>query len=235
MYFWVGGENNVANNIGYDFEGGEFFAMPSTGSNYEPITAAATINPLEWHNIMFKFYSDRSTYEASAILYLDGVEVLRFDDDDASFELPYNAGTQNFPLLFRTFGVKADYTNWVIGDINFNWVNSRTPDFVPTCDHVWGDWTTVTPAQVGVAGLEKRVCTLCGAEETRVTDPLPEPPAGVRGDANGDGIVNTKDIKALKNFVVGNGDIAEANCDLNGDGVVNAKDLKLLKTMVVNG
>ena len=39
----------------------------------------------------------------------------------------------------------------------------------------------------------------------------------------------------LWHSIVGNGEIAEANCDLNGDGVVNAKDLKALKTMVVNG
>ncbi len=233
MYFWVGGENNVANNIGYDFEGGEFFAMPSTGSNYEPITAAATINPGEWHNIMFKFYSDRSTYEAAAILYLDGVEVLRFDNDDASFELPYNAGTQNFPLLFRTFGVKADYTNWVIGDYDFNWINSRTPAYVPPCNHVWGAWVVTTPAQVGVAGLKTRTCTLCGATETEVIDPLP-PVTIVVGDANGDGVVNIKDIKAFKNFLVGNGEVTEANCDVNNDGAVNAKDLKALKSLVVN-
>ena len=235
MYFWVGGESNVANNIGYDFDGGEFFMAPSTGSNYTPLTQAYELKADTWYNITFKFYSNRSTYEAYAKLFVNGVEILTFDNDDASFELPYNAGTQNFPLLFRTFGVKADYTNWAVGDINFEWINFRTPDNVEPHEHVWGDWTTVTPAQVGVAGLEKRVCQLCGAEETRVIDPLPEPPVGVRGDANGDGVVNVKDIKALKNFIVGNGEIAEANCDLNGDGVVNAKDLKALKTMVVNG
>lgn len=235
MYFWVGGESNVANNIGYDFDGGEFFMAPSTGSNYTPLTQAYELKADTWYNITFKFYSNRSTYEAYAKLFVNGAEILTFDNDDASFELPYNAGTQNFPLLFRTFGVKADYTNWAVGDINFEWINFRTPDNVEPHEHVWGDWTTVTPAQVGVAGLEKRVCQLCGAEETRVIDPLPEPPVGVRGDANGDGVVNVKDIKALKNFIVGNGEIAEANCDLNGDGVVNAKDLKALKTMVVNG
>ena len=234
MYFWVGGENNVSNNIGYDFEGGEFYMTPSSCTSYEPKTAAAAINPGEWHNIMFKYYSNTSTYEAWAALYLDGVEVLKFDDDDASFELPYNSGTQNFPLLFRTFGVKADYTNWVIGDVNFNWINSRTPAYVPPCNHVWGNWTTVTPAQVGVAGLEKRVCTLCGAEETRVIDPLPEPPAGLRGDCDGDGVVNVKDLKALKAYMVGNGDVNTVNADIDGDGFVNAKDVRALKALLAN-
>ena len=235
IYFWIGGENNVANDIGYDFGGEEFFARPSSGSNYEPRTAAASIPAGEWHNVMFKYRHDTSAYEAYAELYLDGQLILEFHDDDSSFELPYNAGTQYFPLLFRTFGVKADYTNWVIGDYNFNWVTSRTPENAEPCNHVWGGWTTVTPAQVGVAGLEKRVCTLCGAEETRAIDPLP-PVNVVPGDCDGDGYVTIKDVKTLKNYIVGNVDnINELNADVDGDGFINTKDLRLIKAMVANG
>ncbi|MGI6221116.1 MAG: cell wall-binding repeat-containing protein [Coriobacteriales bacterium] len=37
-------------------------------------------------------------------------------------------------------------------------------------EHVWGEWTTVTPPTAGVDGLEKRVCSACDAEETH---PIP--------------------------------------------------------------
>ncbi len=234
MYFWVGGENNVANNIGYDFEGGEFFAMPSSGSNYEPVTNAVALQAHKWYNITFKYYSNRDTYEAYAKLYLNGQEVLCFDDDDASFELPYNAGTQYFPLLFRTFGVKADYTNWTIGDVNFMWTTPRTPvDDVQPCVHQWGAWSIVTPAQVGVAGLKTRTCALCGETESEVIPPL-DPTPVVPGDANGDGVVNIKDVKAAKAYIVGDGDVNIANADLNGDGRVDARDLKLIKQLVAD-
>lgn len=49
---------------------------------------------------------------------------------------------------------------------------SSEPSDLP-CSHVFGSWETVIAAEEGVAGLEKQVCTLCGEEETRETDPLP--------------------------------------------------------------
>ena len=33
--------------------------------------------------------------------------------------------------------------------------------------HTYGGWTVIQPAACGTAGAEKRVCTVCGAEETR--------------------------------------------------------------------
>ena len=37
--------------------------------------------------------------------------------------------------------------------------------------HNWGDWTLVTAAGATTPGSEKRVCSRCGEEETRATDP----------------------------------------------------------------
>jgi|GEM_PF-2496797 hypothetical protein len=237
FYFWVGGNSNVGNNIGYDFETNEFYAEPSTGTNYDRISGAASLPVGEWHNVMFKFYSNSSTFESYAALYLDGVEKMRFDGDDASFELPYDANTQYFPLLFRTFGVKADYTNFVIGDINFNWLASRTPENAEPHEHVWGEWVVTTPAQVGVPGVETRTCSVCGATETRATDPLPVITI-VEGDVNGDGKVNGKDLLLMKKRIIGDvtdNDIVVDNSDLNGDGKINSKDVKLLRARIANG
>ena len=44
-----------------------------------------------------------------------------------------------------------------------------TSDLVQTtdsCDHAFGDWETVIPAQEEKEGLKKRICTRCGTEET---------------------------------------------------------------------
>ncbi len=40
------------------------------------------------------------------------------------------------------------------------------------CDHVFGDWTTVTEPTCTTAGQEKRVCTLCGYTQTHTLDAL---------------------------------------------------------------
>ena len=51
---------------------------------------------------------------------------------------------------------------------------SRETHTVPAKGHTWGAWETVTPATEDETGLEKRVCTACGEEETRVLPALGE-------------------------------------------------------------
>ena len=42
----------------------------------------------------------------------------------------------------------------------------------PPCDHVWGEWEVVEEATYEKEGLERRVCSLCNIEETRVIPKL---------------------------------------------------------------
>lgn len=59
-------------------------------------------------------------------------------------------------------------------------------------DHSFGAWYVVTPAQIGVAGLEQRDCTYgCGTNEQREIPPLEED-ANVPGNVNPDGLTVTK-------------------------------------------
>lgn len=53
-------------------------------------------------------------------------------------------------------------------------------------------------------------------------------------DLNKDGVVDDKDLKALKKFLAGatDADIDAALADINGDGVVNAKDIAALKKAI---
>ena len=43
----------------------------------------------------------------------------------------------------------------------------RSTVTMPALGHDWGEWTTVTPATEDEAGLQKRACSRCDAEETR--------------------------------------------------------------------
>lgn len=46
-------------------------------------------------------------------------------------------------------------------------VSANGATFEIVCQHSWGDWTVVEKATCDKEGTEKRVCSLCGAEETR--------------------------------------------------------------------
>ena len=52
-------------------------------------------------------------------------------------------------------------------------------------------------------------------------------PSVIKGDANGDGVVNTKDLTAIVNKMLGMPDdsFSETAADVNGDGVINVSDI----------
>lgn len=57
----------------------------------------------------------------------------------------------------------------------------------------------------------------------------------VRGDVNGDGVVNMLDVRSLKRYLAGavpTEIIVALNSDMNDDGVVNVQDLKALKQVL---
>ncbi|MBQ7714429.1 MAG: hypothetical protein IJT70_01015 [Clostridia bacterium] len=229
ILFWFGGQSLLGNTAGYDFDNSCFFVANEGNVSFEEETAPYTISAGQWYNITFKFIP--TAYDAAATLYVNGTQVLTFEDE----ALHYNDGTQYFPVLFRAFGVNGDYTNLVVGDKDFMWTKFRTPHDV-VCEHQWGAWVETTPAQVGVPGEETRTCALCGATQTRATDPLPDIPV-LLGDVNGDGVVTSKDSRALKQYLVGalgDNDINMANADVNEDGDITSKDARALKALLVS-
>ena len=44
-------------------------------------------------------------------------------------------------------------------------------EITPCASHTWGDWQTQKAATCTVAGLDKRVCSVCGEEERKVIKP----------------------------------------------------------------
>ena len=57
-----------------------------------------------------------------------------------------------------------------------------------------------------------------------------------RGDVNGDGDIDIRDLVRLKKYTaeIGGIKIVEYNSDLNGDGKYNAEDLSELRIMLLN-
>ncbi len=64
----------------------------------------------------------------------------------------------------------------------------------------------------------------------------PEPPAeALPGDVNGDGILNMKDLRLMRNYFSGLATLEDLNADgwdVNEDGVLNLKDLRALKNLL---
>ena len=65
-------------------------------------------------------------------------------------------------------GTREQWKEVIIGADNYMFalVNVGCADDT-RCDHVWGEWVVVDAATTEKEGLEKRVCSLCSAEETR--------------------------------------------------------------------
>ena len=98
--------------------------------------------------------------------------------------------------------------------------------------HKWNDGVVTTPATYTECGVMTYTCVKCGATRT---EELPKTVSAVRGDVDGDGIVNIKDISALKSYISGavsEDEIRVANCDVDPDGIVNMKDISALKALI---
>ena len=73
----------------------------------------------------------------------------------------YYCGTK---AQWKKITIDVGNTSLTNATIHFNWGS--------TCTHDWSSWQTVTAPTVDSEGLEKRVCSKCGAEETRVVPKL---------------------------------------------------------------
>ena len=56
---------------------------------------------------------------------------------------------------------------------------------------------------------------------------------GLKGDINGDGVLNTTDVTALISHLLGLGSYSNSLCDVNGDGRVNNSDVTALINLVL--
>lgn len=82
--------------------------------------------------------------------------------EDSALGNCYDIRTINY------LGTREQWKEVIIGADNYMFalVNVGCADD-SRCDHVWGEWVVVDAATTEKEGLEKRVCSLCSAEETR--------------------------------------------------------------------
>lgn len=82
--------------------------------------------------------------------------------EDSALGNCYDIRTINY------LGTREQWKEVIIGADNYMFalVNVGCADDT-RCDHVWGEWVVVDAATTEKEGLEKRVCSLCSAEETR--------------------------------------------------------------------
>ncbi|MBR0303918.1 MAG: dockerin type I repeat-containing protein, partial [Clostridia bacterium] len=69
-------------------------------------------------------------------------------------------------------------------------------------------------------------CSRCGETESEIIADF------TLGDVDGDGKVNAKDLKLLKQLMAGTAlieDVVFANTDINNDGKITSRDVALLK------
>ena len=69
-------------------------------------------------------------------------------------------------------GTEAQWENITIGSNNDYLTNATIHFNWKPCTHKWSTWKTVTKPTLDSEGLEKRVCSKCGAEETRAISKL---------------------------------------------------------------
>ena len=103
------------------------------------------------------------------------VDVTNCDDGsigapDQLFLAGYDSGSKDTGYTFNANGSGIGYN---YGEDTLNLYSSELE--IADSDytyHEWGDWTVVTEPTCTETGLEKRTCSLCGEEQTRVTEAL---------------------------------------------------------------
>ena len=91
---------------------------------------------------------------------------------------------------------------------------------IPALGHTFGEWTAVTPASYEADGVETRVCSVCGASESRA---IPKPVAAW-GDANGDDEVDILDAIHVAQYTIDESIELLPVADVNRDDAIDILD-----------
>ena len=94
--------------------------------------------------------------------------------------------------------------------------------------HFLTDWEEIKKATQTETGLRVKFCYFCGDIIEQQT--IPVLGSVQKGDANGDGSINTSDLAAEKLYLAGsNAEISIEGADFDSNGMVNTSDLASLK------
>ncbi|MBQ7715103.1 MAG: hypothetical protein IJT70_04445 [Clostridia bacterium] len=104
-------------------------------------------------------------------------------------------------------------------------------DAISKTEHVYSsEYTVDVEPTYTSAGTKSRHCTVCGARTDEIE--IPRLISHLKGDVNGDGVVNMKDYLLFRKATVNIADIAPeyfANADCNSDGLLTMKDALIIR------
>ena len=88
----------------------------------------------------------------------------------------------------------------------------------------------------GAITLSRTLCSTAEGEEFRLADAVCTIKKALRGDVNGDGVVNVADINAVVNIILGGHASAEVlkRADVNGDGNITISDINVLISLILS-
>lgn len=148
---------------------------------------------------------------------------------------PGEAPVKNFVLGLRTNGGSMSYQTITPEAIT---PNEELVIEVPTSS--WCDATDMGNYPITLSSIQLNMNTSTTDKvyemhftglETVYLD-VPDAPV-VKGDVNGDGVVNVSDVTALINKILGMAEIADEKCDINGDGIINVSDVTALINLIL--
>ena len=147
----------------------------------------------------------------------------------------YRINAISLENMNRTRGVDNAMHNLVMACVQAREVleqyrSERTPTAIAAFETAISDAETTLTALPGVFNdISSATSTLSAAQE-KYLNPEPE---YLRGDVNGDDVVNGTDIQAVINFIVT--DVYDAKADVNEDGFVNGTDIQEIINIIVSG
>ncbi len=170
-------EISVANNTGFGTLAYELSfdntKLELTANPTDEIAAAGAI-PSDYTNVKVETGFERANQIG---VYVDGWQPAVLSPGTYSTPITYNGVVNKYQFKIKDdvaagteIALDLKIVTCSMDDENYTKVDNAVVNGqvkVACTEHTWGEWTNVTPATCTTAGSEKRVCSVCGSEETR--------------------------------------------------------------------
>lgn len=163
------------------------------------------------------------------VLLQDGLKKI----GDGAFQYDYNLKRVVIPASVEAIGTGAfaecgELTDVFFGGTEEQWDTVEKGDFNEVLFGARIHFAAPTEATDTAVATDTAAQPTVTATETGTPEKT-VPDVRLRGDANGDGAVNMKDVLALRKFLAGLDVSLTEAADRNGDGTVNMKDVLSLR------
>lgn len=176
-----------------------------------------------------EFGSDQYGYYFSYEIPTESVDGTTLDTNKLYYKLyrDINGDIQEFPIVadqYEAIDEDMDEIPYSFEDENYDICNIYTYIY----DESVTEWNRVGIQSVYYGGGERNVSEIAWLE----IKPYEEEP--VKGDVNGDGVVNGSDVTALYNYILDGEEVkGDPNVDGDADGAVNGADVTALYNILL--